>query len=128
MNCSVESEKEGLRESSEETVNTATQMRISEELERFRRQYFQCMDPRQLAIPPLDVLRKPATQETIYTSMFSNDIAFLPPEKYRFSVLKRLLDVLQGAFRPEEDVRLSLHVFPGLHHLSLINFSFIAHQ
>ena len=114
MNCSVDNKGERLPANAELIVSPTTQTQISGELECFRRQYFQCMDPRQLVIPSLDVLRVPATQEAIYISMFSNDIPFLPPEKYRYLVLKHLLDILQQAFRPEEDVRLYLHSSPGL--------------
>ena len=80
------------------------------QIERFRRQYFQLVDPQQLIMPPLDILKLPHVQEAVHARLFSSDISYLPPERYRYRVLKRLIGVLQEAFQdPEEDVRLSLH-------------------
>lgn len=82
-----------------------------QQIELFRRQYFQLVDPKQLHFPPTDVLKLPQVQEDLYSRFFSESkISFLPPARYRFRVLKALIDVLQEAFHdPEEDVRLFLH-------------------
>ena len=89
-------------------------METAKKIERYRRQYFQLIDPLQLTRPPLDILILPEVQEEMYTKMFSSGISFLPSDRYRFRVLKSLIDVLPEAFQdPEEDVRLSLHSSPG---------------
>lgn len=86
-------------------------METTQQIELFRRQYFQLIDPKQLHFPHMDVLKLPQVQEEIYSRFFSEaKISFLPPARYRFRVLKALIDVLQEAFHdPEEDVRLFLH-------------------
>ena len=86
-------------------------MDAAKQIELYRRQYLQLIDPQHLVVPHLDVLRLPQVQEEIYSKLFSDkNIPFLPPARYRFRVLKSLIDILQEAFQdPEEDVRLCLH-------------------
>lgn len=92
-------------------------MEATQQIELFRREYFQLIDPKRLHFPHMDVLRLPQVQEEIYSRLFSEaTVTFLPPVRYRFRVLKALIDVLQEAFQdPEEDVRLFLH--SSLEHL-----------
>lgn len=86
-------------------------MDTAQQIEMYRRQYFQLVNPQRLQLPHLDVLRLPKVQESLYNKMFSgNHVSYLPHERYRFRVLKGLIDSLQKAFQdPEEDVRLCLH-------------------
>lgn len=92
-------------------------MEATQQIELFRRQYFQLIDPKHLHFPHTDILRLPQVQQEIYSRFFSEAaISFLPPARYRFRVLKALIDVMQEAFQdPEEDVRLFLH--SSLEHL-----------
>ncbi|KAL9104521.1 MAG: hypothetical protein Q9163_000552 [Psora crenata] len=55
------------------------------------RQYYQLVDPEQLTLPAPDFLRLPEVQNRIYDEMFEDGtLQCLPPERYRFRVLKRL--------------------------------------
>ena len=83
----------------------------AQQIELYRRQYFQLIDPQHLTVPHLDVLRLPQVQEEIYSKLFSDkSIPYLPPARFRFRVLKGLIDILHEGFQdPEEDVRLCLH-------------------
>lgn len=82
-------------------------MEIEHQLELLRRQYLQLVEPDQLSLPASLVLKMPEVQAKIYTNLFSGSShAYLPPRRYRFRVLKRLLDCLEKAVEdPEEDVR-----------------------
>lgn len=86
-------------------------MDAAQQIELYRRQYFQLIDPQHLAVPHLDVLRLPQVQEEIYSKMFSGEsVPFLPPPRFRFRVLKALIDILHEGFQdPEEHVSLCLH-------------------
>lgn len=71
-----------------------------------RRQYLQLFEPDFLAWPPKQLLRDPDIQEWIYHNLFdSNQNTYLPPERYQYRVLKRLLAKIEQAIEdPEEDV------------------------
>ena len=86
-------------------------MDATQQIELYRRQYFQLIDPQHLTVPHLDVLRLPRVQEEIYSKMFSDEsVPFLPPPRFRFRVLKALIDILHEGFQdPEEHVSLCLH-------------------
>ena len=86
-------------------------MDAAQQIELYRRQYFQLVDPQHLTLPHLDVLRLPQVQEDIHSKMFSDkSVQFLPPPRFRFRVLKALIDVLHDGFQdPEEHVSLCLH-------------------
>ncbi|PWY62778.1 hypothetical protein BO83DRAFT_372173 [Aspergillus eucalypticola CBS 122712] len=71
-------------------------------------QYFQQLDPHLLTFPEDKHLLHPTTQETIYTTLFSESHAAneqpLPPPAYRTRVLKRLITKLESLLsNPEED-------------------------
>lgn len=78
-------------------------------LELFRRQFFQLIDPEQLTLPSNALLRLPKIQAQIYDGMFNElEIAYPTPERYRFRVLKRLVNALEQAIvDPDEDVCIS---------------------
>ena len=75
-------------------------------MELLRRQYLQLIDPEALTLPRKELLRLSETQAQIYSDMFDEyKIDFLPPERYRFRVLKRLVKALEDAIEdPEQDV------------------------
>ena len=80
-----------------------------------KRQYLQMLDPEKLRIPTFEALRSPVVQAKIYNTVFNdNQLAFAPPVRYKFRVLKRIIDAIeQSIFDPEEDVGFSLSgVFP----------------
>ena len=75
-------------------------------IELLRRQYLQLLDPEELTLPQAEMLRSPEIQAQIYRDMFNESLhIFLPPDRYRFRVLKRLIRALEEAIEdPEEDV------------------------
>ena len=75
-------------------------------VELLKRQYLQLTRPEELAIPRKELLRLPDIQAQIYNNMFNEaNITYGPPERYRFRVLKRLVQALEDAIEdPEEDV------------------------
>lgn len=75
-------------------------------VELLRRQYSQCLDPENLALPKPEILRLPETQKRIYEDLFDESrLKYPPPERYRFRVLKKILAALEEAIEdPEEDV------------------------
>ena len=79
-------------------------------VELLKRQYLQMLHPEQLRMPPAELLRLAETQAQIYNAMFAEEeIAYPPPDRYRYRVLKLLMNALEGAIDdPEEDVRLPL--------------------
>ena len=79
-------------------------------VELLKRQYLQLLRPEQLRMPRAELLRLPETQAQIYHAMFvEEEIAYLPPDRYRYRVLKLLMNALEEAIDdPEEDVRLPL--------------------
>ena len=83
-------------------------------VELLKRQYLQLIDPEGLTLPRREVLRLPETQVQIYNDMFDESrLAYAPPERYRFRVLKRLVKALEDAIEdPEEDVRFLLLLPP----------------
>ena len=102
-------------------------------VELLRRQYLQLIDPEQLTFPSNELLRLPDIQAQTFRSMFDDSaVPFAPPERYKFRVLKRLVNALEEAIvDPEEDVRFSFPtrflfmtccpvLYPSLSH---INFS-----
>jgi len=85
-------------------------MDAGQQVELLRRQYLQLVDPGQLSLPSDPLLILPEVQAQIYTTMFQRaSLIDMLPDRYRFRVLKRLIDRLEQAFQnPEDDVRLSL--------------------
>ena len=75
-------------------------------IEILRRQYLQMLDPAELAIPCKKILKSPETQTRLYNDMFNeSEFTHLPPYRYRFQVLKRLMNKLEAAIEdPDEDV------------------------
>ena len=71
-----------------------------------RRQYLQLTDPEELALPHKELLKLPDTQAQIYNEIFDESKhTYLPPERYRYRVLKRLVGAIEDAIQdPEEDV------------------------
>lgn len=80
--------------------------------DRFIAQFFQLMDPRSLAIPPPDILKRPSVQNKIYNEMFDEDALspIIPPASYRVRVLKSIVTKIEASeeWDPEEDVFTSL--------------------
>ena len=83
------------------------------------RQYYQMMDPELLTLPAPRFLRLPEVQRQIYKSMFDDRMQWPPPERYKFRVLKRLVEAMEKAIEdPEEDVGFPYFSLLGL--LSLL--------
>ena len=82
-------------------------MALLEPVDLLIRQYLQLMNPEQLSIPAMEVLRLPEIQARIFDSMFKESaIMYPPPLRYRLRVLKRLVRALENSVEdPEEDVR-----------------------
>lgn len=72
----------------------------------FRRQYFQLFEPDFLAWPPKQLLRDADVQEWLYNHLFNMEkSSYLPSDRYRFRVLKQLVNKIEKAIEdPEEDV------------------------
>ena len=77
-----------------------------EAVELLRRQYLQLIDPERLILPAPRLLRLANIQERIYDCMFDDlKLANGPPERYRFRVLKRLVNAIEASIEdPDEDV------------------------
>lgn len=82
--------------------------------ELLRRQYLQMLEPDKLILPCKEELRLPQTQAFIFATMFNSEsISFVPPVRYRFRVLKKIITALEESIiDPEEDVRLPLPCSP----------------
>lgn len=82
-------------------------------VELLRRQYLQSIDPERLTLPSMEHLRLPEVQDQIFHGMFDESrTTYMPPYRYRFRVLKRLVNALEEAIEdPEEDVRLPHHLY-----------------
>lgn len=84
-------------------------MDVGQQLELLRRQYLQLVDPGRLSLPSDPLMILPEVQAQIYTTMFQQASNITPPDRYRFRVLKRLINRLEQAVQnPEDDVRLPL--------------------
>lgn len=85
-------------------------MDAGQQVELLRRQYLQLVDPDRLSLPPDPLLILPEVQAQMFATMFQQaSIVDMPPDRYRFRVLKKLMNRLDQAFQnPEDDVRLSL--------------------
>lgn len=78
-------------------------------------QYFQLVDPPNLALPPGNVLVQPAVQQALYEHMFDETLTPLPPTTYRTRVLKQIIARIEESITdPEEDVRNPLN--PSRHY------------
>ncbi|KAJ5225082.1 hypothetical protein N7468_006307 [Penicillium chermesinum] len=67
-------------------------------------QYFQLVDPPNLALPPGHVLVRPETQTALYERMFDESLTPLPPTNYRARVLKVILAQIEASIQnPDED-------------------------
>jgi len=75
-------------------------------LELLKRQYLQLLDPKELVWPPRELLRCIHVQSWIFEHLFDQSISkFLPPERYRSRVLKRLLELIESSIEdPDQDV------------------------
>jgi protein-lysine N-methyltransferase EEF2KMT len=73
---------------------------------RFRKQYFELLDPDKLHFPPAVTVIKPEVQAELYETMFNADkLSHPPPSKYQIRVLKALLARIEEAVAdPDEDV------------------------
>ena len=82
-------------------------------VELLRRQYLQMLEPEKLTLPGKEELILPQTQANIFSTMFNEEnISFVPPARYRFRVLKKIIAALeQSIVDPEEDVCLPLPCF-----------------
>lgn len=79
------------------------------QIDLLRRQYLQLVEPDQLVLPPMETLRFNEVQKQICYRMFNESGAsFLPPSRYRFRVLKRIINAIEQSITdPEEDVGFS---------------------
>lgn len=74
-----------------------------DELELFKRQVLQLVDPKELQWPSRDALRSLDIQSRIYRRLFQSEHP--PPERYQLRVLKRLLSLIEESIvDPEQDV------------------------
>lgn len=64
------------------------------------------VDPEQLDMPPMRTLRLPEVQAKIFETIFDEKLLSFPsPQRYKFRVLKKIVDALeQSIVDPEEDV------------------------
>ncbi|KAL9097544.1 MAG: hypothetical protein Q9165_000440 [Trypethelium subeluteriae] len=71
----------------------------------FERQYFQLVEPKQLAWPVRDQLRLPEIQVWIHDHMFNTEsLPYPPPDRYQLRVLKQLMSRIEEAIiDPNED-------------------------
>ncbi|KAK4983841.1 hypothetical protein LTR66_005205 [Elasticomyces elasticus] len=78
---------------------------VNADLDVFRQQYFQLLDPETLQWPGAEMLRVPHVQQLIYDEMFNErNLQFPPPLRYRMRVLKRLIAKIESSVvDPEED-------------------------
>ena len=80
-------------------------MDIEWQIDVLRRQYLQLVEPEQLALPPIEILRSPDVQASIFHRLF-NDSHF-SNDRYKYRVLKRIVGVLEESIiDPDEDVGL----------------------
>ncbi|MCJ1409024.1 hypothetical protein MMC19_003101 [Ptychographa xylographoides] len=75
------------------------------QVELFRRQYLQLLEPEQLSFPARDVIRSPDVQADMFATIFQDEILpRSPPDRYKIRVLKKLVATIEAAFvDPEED-------------------------
>lgn len=75
-------------------------------LQRFKRQYFQLVEAKDLSWPSKDVLRAIESQTWLFHNLFDfNGITYMPPKRYGLRVLKHLLQLIQDSIQnPDEDV------------------------
>ena len=110
-------------------------MDIITPVELLKRQFLQLVDPEELTLPCKELLRLPDTQAQIYSDLFdASRIFYVPPERYQFRVLKKLVKALEDAIEdPEEDVGLypsrvisimALHCCLRLSHLGRLHYDF----
>ncbi|KAJ5481041.1 hypothetical protein N7539_006935 [Penicillium diatomitis] len=77
---------------------------MADNLLKLEAQYFQLVEPRDLHIPPEDVLLQPAIQQALYERMFDESLPALPPAAYRTRVLKLITTLIEDAITdPDED-------------------------
>lgn len=84
------------------------------QIDRLRRQFFQLVDPKELAAPPTEILKLPEAQAEIYATMFNEATCSFPsPGKhYKWRVLKKIFNLLEQSVNdPEEDVSSLLSSF-----------------
>lgn len=76
------------------------------QVELLRRQYLQLVDPEQLRMPAMEILRLPEVQAKIFDAIFDvKSRSFPSPKRYEFRVLKRIVDAVElSIVDPEEDV------------------------
>lgn len=87
---------------------------VARQIDRLRRQFFQLVDPKELAALPMETLKLPGVQAEIYATMFNEGTCSFPsPDKrYKWRVLKKIVNLLeQSVIDPEEDVSSLLSSF-----------------
>lgn len=79
---------------------------LARQVELLRRQYLQLVDPEQLKMPAMEILRLPEAQAKIFDNIFNDKLCSFPsPKRYKFRVLKRIIDAVElSIVDPEEDV------------------------
>lgn len=78
-------------------------------LSRFRAQCLQLLDLDGLSWPSSSILRKATAQEWLFKNLFDRmQLQYLPNDRYQTRILKRLLELINGAIEdPDEDVRMT---------------------
>lgn len=91
---------------------------VARHVELLRRQYLQLVDPEQLKMPAMGILRLPEAQAKIYDDIFNDKLRSFPsPKRYQFRVLKRIVDAVElSIVDPEEDVGSPLSSSMGCFH------------
>lgn len=81
-------------------------MDIEWQIDLLQRQYFQLIEPEQLTLPAIQILRSPDVQARLFERLFNtNNISFPTPDRYKFRVLKRIVCALEQSINdPNEDV------------------------
>lgn len=116
------------------TMPNPLEPRVAWQIDRLRRQFFQLVDPKELAAPAMETLKLSGVQAEIYATMFNEATCSFPsPDKrYKWRVLKKIVNLLeQSVIDPEEDVSSLLSSFsyaePFLSSFSIFHFSLTCH-
>lgn len=71
----------------------------------FMRQYLQMIDPAELTYPPGQLIKSVDVQSFLVDHMFDRRRWRLPPARYSFRVMKKLISIITVAIsNPEQDV------------------------
>lgn len=98
-----------------------------DELELFKRQVLQLVDPKELQWPSSDSLRSLDVQLRIYQRLFQSEHP--PPERYQLRVLKKLLSLIEESIvDPDEDVGRRLSLLSSHNNCTIAYVHFLTHH